>query len=145
MTTDQQERPPSRRILLRVLVALGLVSIGSGTAGIVGGPAAAPGGEPANASVDSEYRFVNTFWLAAGAILLWSLRRPEERTTATRGTLAVAAAGGLPRLVSWSRVGPPHPVFRATTVLELVVVPVVLWWHSRVIRPVRVRGVARSR
>lgn len=75
------------------------------------------------------------FWTAAGVILWWSLRKPEQRAGVTRLLLGLAAAGGLPRLLSRARTGAPHPVFRAVTVLELVVVPAVLLWHARSVRP----------
>ena len=124
------------RPLLIVLYVLGVVPVATGLLAILGGPAAAPGGAPAVASVDSEYRFVNTFWLAAGLILWWSLRRAADRALVTRTVLAIAAIGGIPRLVSLLVVGPPHPIFLGTLVLELVIVPLVILWHSRVF-PVR--------
>jgi hypothetical protein len=121
-----------KRVLVVFLVILGAVPVATGLLGILGGPGAAPGGAPAVASVDSEYRFVNTFWVAAGLILWWSLRKAAERALVTRVVLAIAALGGLARLISWLVVGPPHPVFIGALVLELVIVPLVIWWHSRV-------------
>jgi len=114
--------------------ALGVLPLGTGVLGILRGPQGAPGGGPTTASVDSEYRFVNVFWAAAGPALWWSLARPAERAGFTRILLGLAAAGGLPRLLSVHRFGWPHPVFRATIVLELIVVPLVLVWHAKVIR-----------
>jgi hypothetical protein len=52
--------------LLVVIAVLGAVPVLSGLLGIVIGPEALPGGGPVNATIDSEYRFTNTFWLAAG-------------------------------------------------------------------------------
>ena len=124
----------SRKALLATLGVLGAIPVATGLNGILGGPERAPGGAPATPSVDSEYRFVNTFWTAAGLALWWSLRHPEKRATTTRLVLGTAAAGGLPRLLSARRAGAPHPVFRAATVLELVVVPGVLVWHAKVLR-----------
>jgi hypothetical protein len=124
--------PRERSALLSTLALLGAVPVATGILGVVGGPEKAPGGGPTTASVDSEYRFVNTFWTAAGGLLWWTIRRPEERLTATRAVLGLAALGGFARLLSVIRVGPPHPVFRATIALELLVVPVVLAWHRRV-------------
>ncbi|GAA0598179.1 DUF4345 domain-containing protein [Kribbella sandramycini] len=124
----------SRKALLATLGVLGAVPVASGLSGILGGPKAAPGGGPTTASVDSEYRFVNTFWAMAGLVLWWSIRRPEERATVTRVVLGTAAVGGVPRLISARRTGKPHPVFRAATVLELVIVPIVIGWHAAVVR-----------
>jgi hypothetical protein len=121
-----------RSTLLSTVALLGAIPVATGILGIIGGPERAPGGGPTTASVDSEYRFVNVFWAAAGVLIWWTLRRPEERSTATRAVLALAAVGGLPRLLSVIRVGLPHPIFRATIALELLVVPLVLVWHSRV-------------
>lgn len=126
--------PRSRPLLLATIGVLGAVPLATGLLGILRGPAGAPGGAPTTASVDSEYRFVNVFWAAAGPALWWSLARAEERAGSTRVLLGLAAAGGLPRLLSVRRTGWPHPVFRGTIILELVVVPVVLAWHARVIR-----------
>ena len=125
-------RDTERTALLATIGALGAIPVGTGLLGIVGGPDRAPGGGPTTPSVDSEYRFVNLFWAAAGVLIWWTLRKPAERADATRGILALAAAGGLPRLLSIARKGLPHPVFRATIVLELLVVPAVILWHLRV-------------
>lgn len=121
-----------RLTLLSTIALLGTIPVSTGILGIVGGPEKAPGGGPTTASVDSEYRFVNVFWSAAGGLLWWTLRQPEQRLIATRAVLGLAALGGLPRLLSVRRVGLPHPIFRATIVVELLVVPLVLIWHSRV-------------
>ncbi|WIX80470.1 DUF4345 domain-containing protein [Amycolatopsis carbonis] len=127
-------RAKSRKALLTVLGVLGAIPVASGLTAILGGPERAPGGAPAAPSVDSEYRFVNTFWTAAGLALWWSLRRPEKRAATTRLVLGTAALGGVPRLISARRTGAPHPVFRAAIVLELLVVPLVLVWHAVVMR-----------
>ncbi|MFD2467282.1 DUF4345 domain-containing protein [Amycolatopsis silviterrae] len=124
----------SRKALLATLGVLGAIPVASGLTGILGGPERAPGGAATTPSVDSEYRFVNTFWAAAGVALWWSILRPEKRAGITRVVLGTAAAGGLPRLLSARRAGAPHPVFRAATVLELAVVPGVLLWHAKVVR-----------
>lgn len=132
-----QETTPnrSRRLLIGVLAILGVVPVATGTMGMVLGPAGAPGGAATTASVDSEYRFVNLFWTAAGALLWWSLRDADKRSQVTQSVLALAAAGGVPRLLSWRRTGEPHVVFKGALVLELVVVPLVLVWHRRVLGP----------
>lgn len=120
-----------RNALILTLAVLGTVAVGSGLYAIIFGPALAPGGSPTTPSVDSEYRFVNVFWLAAGVAVWWSLFRLRERATVLRTMLVLAFIGGLARVLSAVVAGWPHPVFIASTVLELVVVPLVLWWHVR--------------
>jgi hypothetical protein len=127
-----------RRALLIVMGVLGSIATASGLWGVIAGPAGLPGGGTTTATVDNEYRFVNVFWLAAGVLLLWSLRRAEEHARLARTILVIAALGGLARLLSAMVAGWPHPVFIATMVLELAVVPLVIWWHSRVM-PLRER------
>ena len=127
------------RLLNVVLAVLGAVPVATGLLAIVGGPTVAPGGGPTTPSIDSEYRFVNVFWLAGGLVLWWTLRRASERALVTRVVLVIAATGGIARLISVLVVGWPHPVFVGTIGLELVVVPLVIWWHSRVF-PVKRTG-----
>ena len=138
-----QYSEPMKRAVIVVLAVLACVPIGTGLLAIIGGPTVAPGGGPTTASIDSEYRFVNFFWLAAGLILVWTLFKPLERALVTRVVLVIAAAGGIGRLISIAVVGPPHPVFLATLGLELVVVPLVIVWHSRVF-PVKAAATAKA-
>jgi len=121
----------NRRVLIIVLAVLGAVPVATGLLAIIGGPTVAPGGGPTTPSIDSEYRFVNVFWLGAGLILWWTLLKPQPRALVTRTVLALAAIGGLARLLSVLIVGWPHPVFIGTIVLELVIVPLVILWHAR--------------
>lgn len=47
------------------------------------------------------------------------------------GLLAIASLGAVPRLISVAVTGWPHPAFIGALVLELFVVPLVIWWHVR--------------
>lgn len=123
-----------RRALIVVLALLGAVAVITGAMGVVLGPAAAPGGGPTSASIDNEYRFVNVFWTAAGLALWWSLIRLRARRAVARTVLTIAAIGGLARVLSVLVTGWPSPVYIGAMVLELAIVPVVIWWHARVVR-----------
>lgn len=123
----------SRTVLRVVLVILSLIPITTGLLAIIVGTTGLPEQSNVSATVDSEYRFVNVFWLAAGVALLWSTFDMTERRAVTRVMLALAALGGLVRMWSVIAAGWPHPFFIATIALELVVVPLVLWWHTVVV------------
>ncbi|MCW3839860.1 DUF4345 domain-containing protein [Micromonospora yasonensis] len=117
-----------------VLAVLATVPVVSGLAGLLIGPAFIPGGASTPVSVDNNYRFIDAYWLAAGVGLWWSLFRLEERAIVTRAILVIAVVGGFGRLMSVLAVGWPNPVFGTALVLELVALPLVVWWHARVVR-----------
>ena len=121
-----------KRPLVILLYALGAFVIATALFSIIVGPTTVPGGGAVPPTIDSEFRFLKVIWLSVGVILIWTLRRPVERALATRVLLVVAACGGIARLISLFVVGWPHPVFIGAGILELAVLPLVIWWHSRV-------------
>jgi len=123
-----------RKALMVVLATLGTVPIVSGLAGLLIGPTLIPGATSTPVSVDNNYRFIDAYWLAAGVGLWWSLFRLEERAIVTRAILVIAVVGGFGRLMSVLAVGWPTPMFGIAMVLELVALPLVVWWHARVVR-----------
>ena len=107
----------------------------SGLAGMLVGPKTLPGDtSQLGATADSEYRFVNAFWFATAPVIWSAIPQVEQRTGLLRRLTAVIFVGGLARLVSWRTTGRPHAVFIAATVLELVGLPAVMAWRSRVAR-----------
>jgi hypothetical protein len=68
-----------------------------------------PFSEPWPATADSELRFYAPFWGAYGMLATWLAFRLEARPTRVRGGGLVLFAGGVGRLISTVRVGPPHP------------------------------------
>ena len=120
-----------RSLLLWLLAGMGFIPVGTGLVSILLGPDLSPGGEALNASLDSEYRFLSVVWLSVGVILWWSLLEPARRAAVTRTILVVCALGGLGRILPAVEQGLPHPVFVMAWVLELAVLPFVIWWHAR--------------
>jgi hypothetical protein len=128
-------RDGGRRGLQVTLGVLSAIPFMSGLAGMLVGPRTLPGdSSQLGATADSEYRFVNAFWFAAAPVIWSAIPQVDQRTGLLRRLTAVVFVGGLARLVSWRSAGRPHAVFIAAIVLELVGLPVVLAWQSRVAR-----------
>lgn len=124
-----------RRGLQVTLAVLSAVPFLSGLAGMLFGPKPLPGTTTEfNATADSEYRFINAFWFATAPVIWSAIPRIEHRTKLTRSLTAIVFLGGLARLVGWRTAGRPHPVFIAAIALELVGIPAVMGWQSRVAR-----------
>ena len=95
------------KTLLQITVAVGgLVPVGAGLAGIVLGPAMAARGAVA-ASLDSHFSYLSGLLLAVGLAFWGLIPSIERRGPQVRLLTWLVVVGGLGRLVSLRRVGPP--------------------------------------
>lgn len=124
-------RTHSETAITWALRILACVAILAGAAGLVLGPVTGPGLQSITVSTDSEYRFLSGIWLATGLVLWWSSHRPRDRTAHTRVVLLTIIAGGVGRAISLIVAGYPEPYFLAALCIELLGVPLVLYWHKR--------------
>lgn len=113
-------------MLRTVLVALGAVATGTGVSVALRGPVAIPGGAPTTGSNDSVLRFYAVWWAAQGPAAWRLARDPELDPAQLRAVCATTFVGGLARLAAARTSGRPHPLFRALTVMELALPPVLL-------------------
>ena len=136
MRSPMVRRLGGRRGLQACLGALSLIPLASGLAGMLAGPSALPGTKIGDVSptLDSEYRFVNAYWVAIAPILWASIPRVERRGDLLRPLGVITFAGGLARLRSLRNVGRPHPVMVGALVIELAGIPALLAWHTAIAR-----------
>jgi hypothetical protein len=121
--------------LFRLVVAvLALIPISAGSAGIVLGPAFLATDAPWGADLDSHLRFLSGVFLVIG-LAYWSCLKDLRATSARFRLLGLATiAGGLARFYSLSQAGWPSLGHQLGLVMELVVVPLLLLWHLRLMR-----------
>lgn len=81
--------------------------------------------------MDSEDRFYATLFLGFGAALIWCAQDLSLRRGLFFGLLAVFFLGGIARIVSAIHVGPPITLFVFLGGLELVMPPLLWFWHRR--------------
>ncbi|WP_309114337.1 DUF4345 domain-containing protein [Saccharothrix sp.] len=125
------------RVFQGVLVVLGLFMLVTGSLDVVVGPALLPGAPEAVPTLDSHYRFFAALWLFLGVALLSVVRRVREAAKVLRYVCAAVFVGGLARVVSLVSVGTPHVLMVVFIGIELVLPPLLLWWHWSLTRPAR--------
>jgi hypothetical protein len=96
---------------------------------IVLGPASIPGSIPVNATMDSEDRFYATLFLGWGAAMIYCARSLERKERLFGALLLTFFLGGVARVVSASLVGLPNALFVFLGSLELMLPPLLWWWH----------------
>lgn len=129
------------RAMRAITAVLSAVPLIGGLAGVVGGPAVVTGDQGmVNASTDSEFRFLSAAWLSMAPLVWTALPRTHDRPATLRIIGAGIVAGGLARLRSWRRLGRPRVLMIAGAALELVGVPALLVWHTRIVHRLRRAG-----
>lgn len=125
----------SRFALQCVNALLASVTIVVAGASILGG-AGSPvyGGEVGEvpAALDSNLRFMGGMGLGLGGILVWITPAIERHGLLFRGAWLCAFLGGIGRVVSWHVAGAPPLAMMVFTVIELPLVPVLIYWQWRV-------------
>jgi hypothetical protein len=83
-------------------------------------------------SLDSNLRFFGGLGLGIGIILLWITPRIEKQTNIFRTLWFCAFLGGIGRIISMFTVGfPPKPMI-IFTLIEVPLVPILIYWQWKV-------------
>jgi hypothetical protein len=124
----------SKRLLQALFGALGVISILTGLIAVLAGPGGQVDGEAVNASVESEFRFFASFWIAFGAAALWVAARVDRETAVVRLLAVILFSAGLARVIAWIAAGTPHWSFLFLLGLELLLPPLILYSHAQLVR-----------
>ncbi len=89
-------------------------------------------GIPQVPALDSNLRFFGGMGLGLGAILVWIIPTIERRTLLFRAVWICALLGGIGRLISWAIVGTPPLPMIVFTLIEVPLVPLLIYWQHRV-------------
>jgi hypothetical protein len=124
-----------RRLLQLVVAIACLIPITTGASGVLHGLASLKGATlPVAPDLDSHFRYLSGIFLALGIAFATTVPTIERRTARFRLLGAMVVSGGLARGLSWLSVGAPSTGHRLGLIMELVVVPILMVWQSRVAR-----------
>ncbi len=131
----------SKKALQIVLAILALIPILTGGMDLILGTGALNLGGTAgvfppevinNAFLDSQTRFFGAIWFGIGLMMYWIIPSIDKQTALLRLLAGGIFLGGIGRLSSVFLVGPPPTEFFAFIALELIGMPLLILWQSRI-------------
>ncbi len=132
------------RTLLQVVVALAcIVPLTTGTIGIVRGAGwlqSAPA-----IDLDSHFRYLSGIFVVMGLGFVSCIPAIERKGARLRMLGAMVVAGGMARLLSLAEMGAPSTGHLAGLCIELIGVPLILGWQTRVAHRCRMQDAAPAR
>jgi hypothetical protein len=124
-----------RRLLQAAIAAACLVPLTTGTLSLIEGPAFLSGvGDPAPIDLDSHYRYLSGLLLGLGLAFASCIPAIERRTARFQTLGFIVIVGALGRLVSLLDAGLPSAGHVFGLVMELCVVPLIMFWQWRLAR-----------
>jgi hypothetical protein len=115
-----------------VVALLAATPVLVGLEGVLSGPELLHVPAPWPVDLDSHFRFLSGFFLAAGVAWYSCIPDIETKTERFRLLGACTFCGGLARLFSLTAAGEPSGGHLAGLCVELLAVPALIWWQARV-------------
>ena len=121
-----------RRSLQIATAILGIIPVATGLIGLSGlrDPLYSASGLDQNVLLDSNLRFFSGVWLGLGLALFWLIPRIEKQTVLFRVIWGAIFLGGIGRCLSMLFLAVPPTPFIGFTILEVIVAPLMVLWHS---------------
>ncbi len=119
-----------RTLLQAAVAAACIIPIGAACTGIaLGAEWLQP--DPAT-DMDSHFRYLSGLFLVLGLAFVTCIPGIERKGGRFRLLAAMVIVGGLSRLLSLSEAGMPSPGHMTGLAIELIVVPLLLGWQTRI-------------
>ncbi|MDF7777430.1 DUF4345 domain-containing protein [Sphingomonas sp. AOB5] len=122
-----------RRLLQIVASLAALIPIAAASTGILRG-ASWLTHAPVPPDLDSHFRYLSGIFLGVGIAFATCIPDIEHKGSRFRLLGALVITGGLARALSLATIGPPSTGHLAGLCVELLVMPLLLFWQSRVER-----------
>jgi uncharacterized protein YjeT (DUF2065 family) len=122
----------SYRAFQAIMAVLAIIPLATGMLTMMGlnDPIYKQAGLPMHVLLDSNLRFFGGVWLGMGIVLLWMLPRLRTETKLFRALSLMIFIGGIGRLFAIVFVGWPPVPFIAFTALEIIGMPLLVWWQT---------------
>ncbi len=115
-----------------VLVGLFHFFMGAGADALLG--AKLPAEVLSDPVLDSQNRFYGTVFMGYGVLVFLCAADLRKYASILRTAAAFIFLGGVARMISVFLHGLPTPPVVALIAIELIGMPLLLWWHTRVLR-----------
>ena len=122
------------RLFQLVVIVAALVPITAGAAGVWRGPAMISNAVTHSADLESHYRYLSGLLLGIGIAFVVGVADVGRRAGLLRALGFIVVMGGLARLLGAALAGFPDALHLFPFFMELVVVPALLLWLTRIER-----------
>ncbi len=109
-----------KRLLLGVLWLCVAIVLVIGAQLLLAGASAIAGAGTFSNSIDSEVRFLATFWVAYGLMIIWVALNLRDRHAFIRPLMLTLVVSGLARALSIVMVGTPDQFYITGMIVEIV-------------------------